>query len=63
VATHFNFQYKPHPVANRPRPAIAREAYLDNLQTEAIPDAFLLRLMSEETLHHGLVVIGFTQGL
>jgi hypothetical protein len=63
VPTQYSFKYKPHPVAHRPRPAVARESYLENLQTEAIPDAFLLRLMSEETLHHGLVVIGFTQGL
>eukprot|EP01097_Dermamoeba_algensis_P001539 TRINITY_DN1581_c0_g1_i1.p1 TRINITY_DN1581_c0_g1~~TRINITY_DN1581_c0_g1_i1.p1 ORF type:complete len:389 (+),score=137.07 TRINITY_DN1581_c0_g1_i1:66-1169(+) len=63
VDTQFSFKYKPHPVVLRPQPTIAREAYLSNLQTEAIPESFLLKLMSEETLHHGLVVIGFTQGL
>jgi len=62
-ATNFVYNFKPQPVINRPKPVIVRESYLSNLQTEAIPDTFLQKLMSEETLHHGLVVIGFIHGL
>jgi len=59
----FNYNYKSYPTRHVRKPTVTRENYVNQLKVESIPESFLLKLMTEETLHHGLIVIGFKQGL
>eukprot|EP01098_Paradermamoeba_levis_P000810 TRINITY_DN1093_c0_g1_i1.p1 TRINITY_DN1093_c0_g1~~TRINITY_DN1093_c0_g1_i1.p1 ORF type:complete len:430 (+),score=197.05 TRINITY_DN1093_c0_g1_i1:47-1291(+) len=59
----FHFNFRPYNTKNFGANNISRERYLREIHTENLPKKFLLRLLSQDEMHHGLIVVGFQAGL